>query len=107
MPITPISAIAPVGALAPVGGVGAAAGATAAPAAGGADFAAQLGHGLDAVSNAQSNADSLAVQAATGQPIDPAALTIAATQASLMTQLASTVQSKAVAAFNQIMGMQA
>lgn len=104
MPVMPISAIAPVGSLGSVGSVGAASGASAT---GGANFAAELGKGLDAVSGAQNNADSLAVQSATGGLVDPAAYTIAATQASLMTQLATTVQSKAVAAFNTIMGMQA
>ena len=100
----PISAIAPIGGL---GSVGAAAPATAAGGASGSGFAAELGKGLDAVSGAQNTADNLAIQAATGQSIDPAAYTIAATQATLMTQLAATVQSKAVAAFNTIMGMQA
>ena len=100
----PISAIAPIGGL---GSVGAAAPATATGGASGGGFAAELGKGLDAVSGAQNAADNLAIQAATGQSIDPAAYTIAATQATLMTQLAATVQSKAVAAFNTIMGMQA
>ena len=100
----PISAIAPIGGL---GSVGAAAPATAAGGASGGGFAAELGKGLDAVSGAQNTADNLAIQAATGQSIDPAAYTIAATQATLMTQLAATVKSKAVAAFNTIMGMQA
>lgn len=81
--------------------------ASAPTAASGADFAGALGKGLDAVSNAQSTADNLAIQAATGQSIDPATYTVAATQAQLMTQLASTIQSKAVTAFNTIMGMQA
>jgi flagellar hook-basal body complex protein FliE len=70
-------------------------------------FATALGNGFDAVQNAQSNADNLAVQAAAGTLDDPAQLTIATTQASLMTQLATTIESKGVAAFNQIMGMQA
>ena len=100
--------ISPIAAIPPLGGAGAA-GATSGPSAGTGvgNFAAELGHGLDAVQGAQTNADNLAVQAATGQAVDPATYTIAATQASLMTQLATTVQSKAVAAFNQIMGMQA
>ena len=100
VPIAPIGAIAPLGAAAP-------AQATQPAATTGADFATALGHGLDAVTGAQANADNLAVQAATGQLTDPAQLTIATTQATLMTQLASTLQSKAVTAFNTIMGMQA
>ena len=100
VPIAPIGAIAPLGATAPSAPVQPAA-------TSGADFATALGHGLDAVTGAQANADSLAVQAATGQLVDPAQLTIATTQATLMTQLASTLQSKAVTAFNTIMGMQA
>jgi flagellar hook-basal body complex protein FliE len=100
VPIAPIGAIAPLGAAAP-------AAAAEPPTTSGADFATALGHGLDAVTGAQANADSLAVQAATGQLVDPAQLTIATTQATLMTQLASTLQSKAVTAFNTIMGMQA
>ena len=102
--VAPINGIAPIGAL---GSVGSTAPAGAAQPSGGVGFAAELGKGLDAVSGAQNNADNLAVQAATGAPIDPAQLTIATTQATLMTQLAATVQSKAVQAFNTIMGMQA
>ena len=101
-PIAAITAIAPLSAAAP---------ATPAVAAGsagtGASFATELANGLDAVSTAQSTADALAVQAATGQLADPAQYTIAATQAGLMTQLATTLETKAVTAFNTIMGMQA
>ena len=106
-PIPAIGAIAPIGATtgatatASAGSVGSAGSVT------GGDFASMLGNGLDQVSSAQANAENLAVQAATGQLTDPAQLTIATTQATLMTQLATTLQSKAVTAFNTIMGLQA
>jgi flagellar hook-basal body complex protein FliE len=101
---TPIAPIAGISALTPSA-------ATPAPSssgsAGGASFAEALGRGFDAVQGAQSNADSLAVQAATGALTDPAQYTIAATQAALMTQMATTLENKAVTAFNTVMGMQA
>jgi flagellar hook-basal body complex protein FliE len=71
------------------------------------DFAAMLEQGLNAVSSAQSKADGLAVQAATGDLTDIHDYTIAATQASLVTELATAIRTKGVDAFNQIMGMQA
>lgn len=101
---TPISAI---GAIAPISSTTAPSAATGASATSGSDFASVLGKGLDSVNNAQSNADNLVVQASTGALTDPAQLTVAMTQAQLMTQLMTTVQSKAVTAFNTIMGMQA
>ncbi|SOD71340.1 flagellar hook-basal body complex protein FliE [Jatrophihabitans sp. GAS493] len=76
-------------------------------AASGTSFGDMLSNGLNSVQAAQSNADNLAVQAATGQLTNVADYTIAATQASLMTSLASTLRTKAVDAFNQVMGMQA
>ena len=103
-PISAISAISPLAGSTPVSAAG---GAGAVGASSGADFASALGKGLDAVNGAQANADNLAVQAATGTLTDPAQLTVATTQAGLATQLAATLQSKAVAAFNTIMGMQA
>lgn len=74
---------------------------------GGSDFASVLGKGLDALQASQTNADTLAVKAATGDLTDISQYTIAATQASLATQLATTLTTKGVEAFNQIMGMQA
>jgi flagellar hook-basal body complex protein FliE len=70
-------------------------------------FAAMLEKGVNAVESAQSKADGLAVQAATGDLTDIHDYTIAATQAALVTQLATTIRTKGVDAFNQIMGMQA
>jgi flagellar hook-basal body complex protein FliE len=71
------------------------------------DFASALGKSFNAVQTAQSNADSLAVQAATGDLTNIHDYTIAATQASLVTELAAAIRTKGVDAFNQIMGMQA
>jgi flagellar hook-basal body complex protein FliE len=71
------------------------------------DFASMLAKGINAVQESQSKADGLAVQAATGDLTDIHDYTIAATQASLVTQLATTIRTKGVDAFNQIMGMQA
>jgi flagellar hook-basal body complex protein FliE len=73
----------------------------------GGDFASVLGKGLNAVQSAQSTADNLAVRAATGDLTNIHDYTIAATQASLLTELATAIRTKGVEAFNQIMGMQA
>jgi flagellar hook-basal body complex protein FliE len=73
----------------------------------GSDFASMLSKGLDSVQSAQSNADNLAVQASTGDLTDISQYTIAASQASLMTELATTLSTKGIAALNQIMGLQA
>ena len=66
-----------------------------------------LSKGINAVESAQNKSDSLAVKAATGDLTDIHDYTIAATQASLMTELATTIRTKGIDAFNQIMGMQA
>jgi flagellar hook-basal body complex protein FliE len=108
LPIPAISSVAPISSTPAVGASGGVDGAASATAGvGGSDFSAALGKGIDAVNSTQSTADNLALQAATGQSVDPAAITVAMTQAQLMTQLVATVQSKAVTAFNTIMGMQA
>jgi flagellar hook-basal body complex protein FliE len=73
----------------------------------GTDFSSVLGKSIDNVQAVQNKADSLAVQAATGDLTDISSYTVAATQASLVTQLVSTVRSTAVSSFNEIMGMQA
>ena len=74
-------------------------------AASGQNFATTLTNGLDALQCLQNKADSLAVQAATGQLTDVHQFTIAATQAQLATELTVAIRNKAVEAFNDIMKM--
>jgi flagellar hook-basal body complex protein FliE len=61
---------------------------------------------LDGLGAVQNNADSLAKQAATGSLQDVQNYTIAATEASLATDLTVAVRNRAVDAFNEIMRMQ-
>ncbi|MGN6331571.1 MAG: flagellar hook-basal body complex protein FliE [Motilibacteraceae bacterium] len=93
-PVAPLAAAAPVQQAQNVNG------------AGGADFASILAKGVDSLQATQANADTLAVQAATGDLKDVHDYTIAATQAQLATDLAVTLRNKAVDAFNEIMRMQ-
>ena len=60
---------------------------------------------LNDLSATQHTADTLATQAATGQLADVHDYTIAATEASLATELTVAVRNKAVEAFTQIMNM--
>lgn len=60
---------------------------------------------LDNLSATQQTADKLATQAATGQLADVHDYTIAATEASLATELTMAVRNKAVEAFTSIMNM--
>jgi len=69
-------------------------------------FSELVSSGLDNVQQAQSSADSLAQQAATGDLTDLHDYMIASTQAQLATDLTVTVRNKAVDAFNEIMRMQ-
>jgi flagellar hook-basal body complex protein FliE len=73
----------------------------------GGDFASQLGNGLESLQAMQNKADNLSVQAATGSLTDVHDYIIAATEASMATQLTVAVRNKAVEAFNEIMRMQA
>jgi flagellar hook-basal body complex protein FliE len=68
-------------------------------------FGQTLTHALDSLSGAQAKADNLAVQAATGDLTNVHDYMIAASEASLATQLTVAVRNKAVDAFNQIMNM--
>lgn len=106
--MTAIGAVGAVGGftpLAPVRLPGAAAG-TDATAGSGQAFGAQLAQGLEQVGALQNRADELSVQAATGQLKDVHDYTIAATQASLATDLTVALRNKAVDAFTEIMRMQ-
>ncbi|SHN42014.1 flagellar hook-basal body complex protein FliE [Cryptosporangium aurantiacum] len=69
-------------------------------------FAAQLADSLQSLQAMQTRKDELAVRAASGNLNDVHDYTIAATEASLATQLSVTVRDKAVAAFQEIMRMQ-
>lgn len=60
---------------------------------------------LNDLSAAHNGVDALAAQAATGQLADVHDYTIAATEASLATELTVAVRNKAVEAFTQIMNM--
>lgn len=62
--------------------------------------------GLDRLEGVQDAADKLAVQAATGDLSAMHDYTIAATEASVTTQLTVAVRNKAVEAFTEIMRMQ-
>ena len=62
--------------------------------------------GLDRLDGVQKSADSLAVQAATGELANVHDYTIAATQAQVSTQVTVALRNKAVEAFTEIMRMQ-
>jgi flagellar hook-basal body complex protein FliE len=68
-------------------------------------FGQTLVKALDGLQGAQTKADGLAVQAATGDLTNVHDYMIAATEASLATELTVAVRNKAVEAFNQIMNM--
>ena len=68
-------------------------------------FADVLTGAIENVQGAQANADSLAVQAATGDLKDVHDYMIAAQEASLTTEMFVTLKNKAVEAFTEIMRM--
>ena len=72
-----------------------------------AGFASLLSQGVEQLRSTQANADTLAVQAATGQLKDVHDYTIAAAEAQLTTQLTVAVRNKAIEAFSEIMRMPA
>jgi flagellar hook-basal body complex protein FliE len=108
MPSSPVSPAGPSSPLAATraAGISTAAGAAGATSAtSGAEFASALAHGLESLQATQSKADGLAVQAATGDLTDVHDYMIAATEASLATDLTVAVRNKAVEAFTEIMRM--
>lgn len=68
-------------------------------------FGDLLGDGIDRLQGLHGTADTLAVQAATGDLQNLHDYTIAATEASVATQLTVAVRNKAVESFNEIMRM--
>ena len=68
-------------------------------------FGQSLVKALDGLQAAQTKADGLAVHAATGDLTNVHDYMIAATEASLATELTVAVRNKAVESFNQIMNM--
>lgn len=71
----------------------------------GSAFGDLLTEGLDRLEGVQDKADKLAVQAATGDLDDIHDYTVAATEASVTTQLTVAVRNRALEAFNEIMRM--
>ncbi|MFI5840614.1 flagellar hook-basal body complex protein FliE [Catenuloplanes sp. NPDC051500] len=102
---SPVSGVAGIGAALPIAPVAP----TSTPAVTGPNesFATMLSDGLENLQKVQGRADELAVQAANGTLSDPAAYTMASTEAALATQLTVAVRNKAVEAFTEIMRMQA
>lgn len=103
LPVSPTGTTSPLAASG-LAGTGVAS-ASAASATNGAEFASALAQGLESLQAAQSKADGLAVQAATGDLTDVHDYMIAATEASLATDLTVAVRNKAVEAFTEIMRM--
>ncbi len=96
--IVPVTAVGGASPASPSAAVG--------PASGGDGFANLLGSALDHLNATTSNAETLALQGATGQA-NVADVTVAATEAQLAVQLATTVRNEGVTALNSIMSMQA
>jgi flagellar hook-basal body complex protein FliE len=95
-PVLPTAPIAPSLPSPAVGGVGASSGA---------GFSDALAGAVDNLGAVQRKADDLAVQVATGALENPHDYLIAATEASLTTQMTVAVRNKAIEAFNDIMRM--
>lgn len=70
-------------------------------------FATTLGTTVDNLQSLQSTSNELALQAVTGDLEDVHRATLAATRAQVTLELVAAVRNKGVAAFNEIMRMQA
>ncbi len=103
MPYLP-PAVAPTGAES-TGSAAAASAPTGATAPAGPSFGDMLAGGLEGLQSVHDRADQLAVQAATGDLSNLHDYTIAATEASVTTQLTTAVRNKALEAFTEIMRM--
>ena len=105
MSIGPISAAASTAGISGISGISSVGGTAATSAPGGSGSGNMAIDLIDGLQNQQNNADSLALQASMGNG-NVGDVMIAATQASLSTNMTVAVRNKAVEAFNQIMGMQ-
>jgi flagellar hook-basal body complex protein FliE len=106
MAISPVSGVNPAANLTAMTPLESASGTSATGATSGTDAGNMFTRMLDGLGQVQNNADSLAQQAATGSLQDVQNYTIAATEASLATDLTVAVRNRAVDAFNEIMRMQ-
>lgn len=103
-PISSLPGLPPTAGVTSVQGPGAAPGATAAGGATGGGFSEFLGNAIDSLNQAQTTASTDEVQAAAGQGT-LANTMIAATEASLDTQVATSLIDKALAAYTSITTM--
>jgi len=101
----PVDGATPASSLAGADALTGTTGAGAAGQAGGADFASMLSQGMESLQGLHSTADSLALKASTGDLNALHDYTIAATEASVATQLTTAVRNKALESFNEIMRM--
>lgn len=110
MSISPISfpqlpGVGDIGAAAPIANVAPASGVNG-PTGPDTEFGSMVLDGLDRLEGLTDKADGLAIQAATGKLENIHDYTIAASEASVATQMTVALRNKAVEAFNEIMRMQ-
>ncbi len=104
--ISPLTSIARAAAVAPPSGVTPSSTLlTGSAGASGNSFSSALSGAVDNLQQVQNKADGLAMQAVTGTLTNPHDYMIAATEASLNTQMTVAVRNKALEAFNEIMRM--